>query len=482
MSSPSLLLPVETLNREFDGKLLLALHAAERGWRPTIGKRSTLHDNLQRFPISIYFSKDFRAGNEAVFRILAGLGHTIVGLDEEGLVNTSDEMLLLKMEPVVLDHLRAAFTWGENDARVFRLADGLAQKPVVVTGNPRGDLLRPDLAPYFSSEIASIREKYGQFALLNTNFALVNHFIANLTRFKLADWVAEDKVEEMRSGLRGHKAKLLAAFLELIPGLARQLHPCTLIIRPHPSENWQTWVDAASGLDNVHMVHEGNIVSWLAAADVLIHNGCTSAVEASILGTPALSYRPVKQPGFDNDLPNELGIEFETAEGLIAKAVEITRQRRDGPHRLDPRRRALLDRHIAALDGPLACERLMDELEKCVEPPLPPADPARRLTARIRLALRRNYRRIRKRSVKAKGNPVYLRHKFPRLGLDEVNERIGRLGAALGRFDDLAAEEIMPDLFRIVGRPSDLPADRQHPGGAAKAPAFHSTMWTGRNE
>ena len=65
-----------------------------------------------------------------------------------------------------------------------------------------------------------------------------------------------------------------------------------------------------------------------------------------------------------------------------------------------------------------------------------------------------------KRSAKAKGNPVYLRHKFLGIGVDEVNERIDRLRAALGRFDGFSAEEIMPDLFRIAGRPSDRPAVR----------------------
>jgi hypothetical protein len=247
---------------------------------------------------------------------------------------------------------------------------------------------------------------------------------------------------------------LLDAFLDLIPGLAGQLHPCPLIVRPHPSENRQTWVDAASGLDNVHVVHEGNIVSWLAAADVLIHNGCTSAVEASVLGTPALSYRPVKQPGFDNDLPNGLSREFETADTLIAAVVDIVGQRREGRHQLDPERRALLDKHIAALSGPLACERLMDEIERCHQSPEPPVGLARRLVARVRLAVRRSYRSVRKRSIRAKGNPVYLRHKFPPTGAGEVNARIGRLSAALGRFDGFFAEEIMPDVFRISGRPS----------------------------
>ncbi len=198
---------------------------------------------------------------------------------------------------------------------------------------------------------------------------------------------------------------------------------------------------------------------------MLIHNGCTSAVEAAIIATPALSYRPVKQPGFDNDLPNGLSREFEAADTLIAATVEIAGKRRDGRHPLDPERHALLDEHIAALRGPLACERLVGEIERCHERPGPPVGLAQRLVARERLAARRSYRRIRKRSIKAKGYPVYQRHKFPGIGAGEVNERIGRLRAALGRFDGFAAEEIIPDLFRpdqfrIVDRPSDRPAAR----------------------
>jgi surface carbohydrate biosynthesis protein len=452
MSPPSLLLPVETLNREFDGKLLLALHAAERGWQTTLGKRSTLHENLQRFPHSVYFSKDIRAGNKAIFRIFAGLGYSIVGLDEEGLVNVSDEMFLLKMDPEVLGHIGVAFAWGENDARVYRMANGMAQTPVVVTGNPRADLLRPELSPYFSEEIARIRSSYGHFALLNTNFAMVNHFIANQNRFKVADWVSEDKAAAVQSGLLGHKARLLNAFLKLLPQLAGSMHPYPLIIRPHPSENRQIWVDAASGLENVHVVHDGNIVSWLAAADLLIHNGCTSAVEATVIGTPALSYRPTKRPDFDNDLPNDLSLEFETADALTAAAVDILNQRREGRHQLDSDRRALQDQHIAALNGPLACERLMDEIERFIEIPLPPVGLVRHLSTRLRYVARRSYRHIRKRSAKTKGNPAYLHHKFPGISVDEVNDRIERFGATLGRFDGFSAEEIVPDIFRIVGK------------------------------
>ena len=104
-------------------------------------------------------------------------------------------------------------------------------------------------------------------------------------------------------------------------------------------------------------------------------------------------------------------------------------QQREGRHELDPERRALLDRHIAALDGPLACERLMDEIDRCCEAMGPPVRLDQRLVARARLAVRRSYRSVRKRSIRAKGNKVYLRHKFPGISVDEVNQRIGRLGS-----------------------------------------------------
>ncbi len=446
----SLLLPVETLTREFDGKLLLALHAAERGWQTFLGKRPSIHDTLWRYPRSIYFSKDFRAGNGQVFRILSDLGHTIVGLDEEGLVNATDELVKMRIDPAILDHLSRVFAWGDNDARQYRFAGLPEAIPIAVTGNPRGDMLRPELAGYFAPEVGRIRERYGRFALFNTNFALVNHFVASQTRFKVADWVPAEKAREAKERLLGHKAELLDAFLKLLPSLARGLEPHALVIRPHPSEDRGTWAEAARGLANVHVVHEGTVVPWLAAADVLIHNGCTSAVEAALAGTPALAFRPVKRPGIDNDLPNDLSLECETAEALIAAARGILDRQEHGRQALDAGRHAVLAEHIAALEGPLACARLMDELDACDHHLAPPAGPGRRMRGMLRLAGRRVSRRIRKSSPAAKGNPYYLRHKFPDIGLGEVAGRIGRMREALGRFDGVTAEEVVPNVFRVA--------------------------------
>ena len=49
-----------------------------------IGGRTAMHRHITAFAPSLYFSKSIRAGTRAMYRILKGLGHRIVALDEEG--------------------------------------------------------------------------------------------------------------------------------------------------------------------------------------------------------------------------------------------------------------------------------------------------------------------------------------------------------------------------------------------------------------
>src|SRR5436189_1324678 len=87
----TLLLPVETLNREFDAKLHLALRAANRGWRVILGGRSAINRHLPELPRSIYVSKGIRVGNKRILRAMERFGHVVVALDEESLIRQSDE-------------------------------------------------------------------------------------------------------------------------------------------------------------------------------------------------------------------------------------------------------------------------------------------------------------------------------------------------------------------------------------------------------
>lgn len=69
-----LLFPVDTTNREFSGKLLLALKALERRYEPINGSRTAIHANLPSLPKSIYLAKGARSGPAKKFPCWKCLG------------------------------------------------------------------------------------------------------------------------------------------------------------------------------------------------------------------------------------------------------------------------------------------------------------------------------------------------------------------------------------------------------------------------
>jgi surface carbohydrate biosynthesis protein len=450
MKPRSLLLPVETRAREFDAKLLLALHAAERGWQVVIGERHMLHYSLPRFPRSVYFSKGFRSGNRKLFPVIAGLGHRIVALDEEALLRMTDDIFRLKMDPVVLGCVEAIFAWGEDDARLYRDIPVLKELRIEATGNPRIDIMRQELRGYFAPAIEDLRRRFGRFALLNSNFAIANHFIPEQTRFKVAADTDEDLFETLKGGAIGHKRALLNAFLAALPRLAAAAAPLNLVVRPHPSENMTVWQEAARGVPNLHVLHEGSVIPWLAA-EVLLHNGCTSAVEASVIGTPALTFRPVKSDQFDLMLANAVSRECTSVEALAGEMRKVLDGAVDASESEARRqRRALLGEHIANLDGPLACERLLDVLEDLWRRPAPRMARAHApLVARFQQMLaRRRHERTRGEGVQSK-KAAYTLHKFPPIGEAEVRARATGFGAAMNRFGNVTVKEIGKNLFAV---------------------------------
>jgi len=421
------IIPVETLNRELDGKLLLALYALQRGWQPIIGGRTIINSQLPDLPQSVMLGKGIRVGNKLVFWMAEQLGHIIVALDEESLVRLNDEALYMMFDAATFNRPRLLYAWGHDNAEMWRGFKAYAGAPIIESGNPRIDMLRPEYRGFYAEEAARIRKRYGRHVLFSSNFSFVNHYIPDHTRFRVTGDAPSERSGELLTGIKAHKQAVYDAFIALIPELARAIAPANLVVRPHPSENPATWQAAAQGLANVHVVHEGPIAPWLMAASVLIQNGCTSAVEAAILGTPAISFRPVKSAEFDPALPFAVSTEAATP----AEMIDSVRDAFDVRWAFPPAGRAELARCIASLDGALASERILDamemhrdRLESAPSPSVP-----RRWLGHVVHAQRAIRRSIGTR-LQGKSNAAYSAHKFP--GLDEEV-----LAAKIAKFREL---------------------------------------------
>src|SRR6185436_5246196 len=71
--------------------------------------------------------------------------------------------------------------------------------------------------------------------------------------------------------------------------LAGRLPGVTLIYRPHPFENPETYRPLLAGHPNLHLVKQGPVDGWILRACVVIQRGCATAIEAGMAGRPALA-------------------------------------------------------------------------------------------------------------------------------------------------------------------------------------------------
>jgi surface carbohydrate biosynthesis protein len=466
-TKPTLLIPVELQVRELEPKLLLACVAARRGFSSVIGHRREMHFHIPSFPRSIYLSKSTTNASKKVFKNLERLGSKIVVWDEEALVALPPKLYYRhRLSPLTIGYVSHLFAWGEENAELWRQYPNLpGEIPIHITGNPRGDLLRPDLRAFYEKDAEELRQTYGEFILINTNFNLINAFSPDMNLLMPSPNPNEGLILSRRSkslglsreyaeGFTEYKRAILGDFEELIPELDKSFPEYTIVVRPHPVENQEVYHRIADKCKRVRVINKGNVVPWLLAAKALIHNGCTTGIEAYALGVPAVAYRVRGHEQYDRDfhqLPNQLSHECFNFEELRATLEQILIGRLGIAN--GGERKALMNRHLAAQDGPLACERVIDVLENITEEMSEMPEPA--IRDRLKSSVWATKRRVKKRFRGYRPNmshnrPEFLRHRYPKISLDEIRNRVSGFQQLLGYDKELTVQRFAGRFFRIT--------------------------------
>jgi surface carbohydrate biosynthesis protein len=459
----TLLIPVENQVRELDARLLLACVAARRQIPSIIGPKRDVESRIASFPRSIFLSKSLRIGKRRFFPISRKLGHKIVAWDEEALVHLSPDIYFSRrLSAVGMHYVSHLFAWGEDNAELWRQYPNLpAGMPIHVTGNPRGDLLRPEIRVFYQREEEKIRNTYGDFILINTNFNHVNAFHPAQNLFQPVKeqgekprfgQAARGMTLEYAEGLRDHKQAVFRDFQQLIPALEKAFPEHTILVRPHPTENQEIYRQIAAQCQRVQVTNEGNVVPWLMATRAVIHNGCTTGVEAYFMGLPAISYRATVNDYYDYgfyQLPNRLSYQCfdfdelrETLGRILVGEIGVAG---------GEEREALANNHLAAKDGTLACERIVDVLQTMVDSTSQMDKPSfrDRLEGHFEAAIRWVGRSFAPYLPGSHKSPKFERHRYPEISIEEVRLRIARFQQVLGDNGKLKVDQTGKWLFRI---------------------------------
>ncbi len=188
------------------------------------------------------------------------------------------------------------------------------------------------------------------------------------------------------------------------------------------------------------------------ATKAVIHNGCTTGVEAYVMGIPAISYRPTINEHYDDGfyrLPNKVShqcFDFDQLQDLLQKITTGQVGAADGDERA-----GLIKHYLAANDGPLACERMVDVLENIADSfNKTNAEPIAKRIEHWVLSKGLKLARGVKSSLPGSHNkPEFQRHRYPGIPIENIKSKLAQFQKLLGYDRPLQVEQESDVIFRI---------------------------------
>lgn len=366
-----LYLPIETKARELYGKTLLAARAAERGWQVVLGQQEAVREAVAAGPPGVFIEISIpgtKADRLARFR---RRGHRIGNICEESIVYYDAlDYCRRKVSPESIAQVDVMLVAGAANEADLRKHRPTAAGKIALTGNARFDTLSPMARGIYAPAAARLRERHGRFLLVNTNFMRTNHFKRRpeelIERLRSEKSIVDDAHTEAVRRQYAYKGEQMEKLKPVLAAIAAAKVFDRIVVRPHPSENHDTW-RAWAGEHGVDVIYEGSANEWMLASDAFLHTGCTTGIEGVLLDVPVASYQPI--PG--HDLLNQsdaVSQPFTTADEFLALA-ETWRgvPREDRRERLAGQRARLVPL-LANVEPPMAVDRIVDALDRLDAP------------------------------------------------------------------------------------------------------------------
>ena len=294
-------LPMEIYNREYAGKLALASELLKHDVEIIIGynlgvRSKVLTDGSQEGAAddlgeAIYYEiKGQSIRGMEHLNLFSESGITIVGQDEEAGISYAnfEDFITLRPETQGLDLFDAYFAYGEQDFKKYSLG-GNGSK-VHLTGSPRLSFWGEPGREFYENEILEAQNRFGEFVLIASNTTFQNRIISRRQMNKIPVSMGYPK-EYKRIQLKKRANWEKEAFQITVNAVQEILESTNLniLIRPHPVEDQQVWLERFSHSERVFVEKNGPITPLILAAKYVIHAGSTAGLESLMCETPTIS-------------------------------------------------------------------------------------------------------------------------------------------------------------------------------------------------
>jgi surface carbohydrate biosynthesis protein len=320
----TIFLPIETTSREFDSKITLGVLLASKGYRVVLGQNDFLNLLINVFKPGIYLGKNlFKTHfptNLSLYQQYKKKGWTLLHLDEEGGIFSGQEddwkqILKRRIEPEVLAEDDVILTWGEFQSKFYQSLPHSCS--IYTTGTPRFALNNGLFKALIEKDSGSIVSK--DHVLFNMNFGIVNNVLGNDSIFSVSSKYRDDDTDDFNFKHKFwiEQSKIFTEYLDAIYSLAQREKSINIVVRPHPAESLAIYLKFFKGLDNVKICDSHSALHWINNAKCVIHDGCTTGVEAHLFNKMVINFSPSNDDEFKIKIPNLIGTKAKDKESLI---------------------------------------------------------------------------------------------------------------------------------------------------------------------
>ena len=425
----------EISHRELDAKLLLGVLATSRGHQVVISRFKEITSGIKSGILTpgIFLTKSLTPDKSKIDRHqkIIDKKSLVTSIDEESGIDQSgyDDFAINRYSEFTINQSSAVFGWGEEDTETLKRFYPKCSHKIHKTGSPRADLWKSFFSDYWVNPKRMINKP---FLLVSSNLNCTNirPFHKNFKIISEAGYF-QRKPELLKSFFYhwSEDYKKLFNFVEAIKYLSKNNNGYDIVLRPHPTEDMESWKIFLKDVPNVHVIRQDSITAWLKNAFAVLHNGCTTAIEATISGKPVLTYSPFKME-YAHDIPNTLGYNINSKEELLIKTnelfkISLTSNKKGNEVKISKG----ISNKLYIDSNELAAEKIIKVWESLDNNNLSKSNNWTNFYLYCKII---NFKEVLHKIFPSKFKPFKDNQKFPPLNEDDIRSRVNRLQDLLG--------------------------------------------------
>lgn len=277
--------------RDLPGLVLVATALCQEGVTCYLVPFNLLNREIWLLAPDFVLLNYLRTNNQRFAGQLTKAGIRFGVLDTEGGVLASLESYgeWLAEDPQIRQQTACFCSWGERLGEYVRTAGWFSKEQISITGSPSYDFYAHPwrAAALRASEYANRYDS--NLVLVNGNFSLANpRFVSPAEEVEVYVRTFGRERDAILAWQQAEHQTMLE-LTALINRLADRFPHLTFVYRPHPFERTATYRDLLDSRDNLHLVKSGTVTGWILRASAIIQRGCSTAIEAGIVGVPAIT-------------------------------------------------------------------------------------------------------------------------------------------------------------------------------------------------